>query len=159
MTTKKSANFRGGTGCSAGWEQRSPCPGFEAMDFGLGPKARATGQGAQLPLRMVLHVSSASEPRRPPWKGNEPAPGKHVKAVPHLAALGSRSRKQLLILDGLNGRPHPFVRAQSLRPLPLWLSQRPLPARPTSWGAETDVERWTQVLAPEAEPWGTASNR
>lgn len=69
--------------------------------------------------------------------------GRDMVLTPTLRAL-EPIKEQLLILDGLNGRPHPA--SGHNRSACLWLSSA-LPGRTDTWGVETDVTL-DQVLAP-----------
>lgn len=77
------------------------------------------------------------------WKGVTGA-GKAMQLTPTLKAL-EPVKEQLLILDGLNGRPHPA--SGHNRSACLWLSSAP-PGKTDTWGVETDVTL-DQVLAPK----------
>lgn len=114
-------------------------PWLEAMES-VTVKA-ATGKDTPA-LRMVFmyHPLGAETTA---WKGVTGA-GKEMKLTPTLQPL-EPVKEQLLILDGLNGRPHPS--SGHNRSACLWLSSAP-PGKADSWGAETDVTL-DQVLAPK----------
>lgn len=76
------------------------------------------------------------------WKGVT-GTGKDMKLTPTLQPL-EPVKEQLLILDGLNGRPHPS--SGHNRSACLWLSSAP-PGQADTWGAETDTTL-DQILAP-----------
>jgi hypothetical protein len=114
-------------------------PWLEAM----GPRA-ALGAGADRkpPLRMVFmyHPLGAEISA---WKGVT-GQGRDMQLTPTLQAL-EPVKEQLLILDGLNGRPHPA--SGHNRSACLWLSSAP-PGKTDSWGVETDVTL-DQIVAPK----------
>jgi hypothetical protein len=85
------------------------------------------------------------------WKGVT-GEGAAMKLTPTLQPLEA-VKEHLLILDGLNGRPHPA--SGHNRSACLWLSSAP-PGKADAWGAETDVTL-DQVLAPRLSQ-GTAQN-
>jgi hypothetical protein len=77
------------------------------------------------------------------WKGVTGA-GKDMKLTPTLAPL-EPVKEHLLVVDGLNGRPHP--QSGHNRSACLWLSSATA-GKADAWGAETDVTL-DQVLAPK----------
>lgn len=85
------------------------------------------------PLRMVFlyHPLGAESTA---WKGVTGV-GKDLQLTPTLQPL-EPVKEQLLILDGLNGRPHPS--SGHNRSACLWLSSAP-PGKADMWSAETDV--------------------
>jgi hypothetical protein len=107
----------------------------------MSPAGRSAA-GSQLPLRTVFmyHPLGAETTA---WKGVT-GQGKDMKLTPTLQAL-EPVKEHLLILDGLNGRPHPS--SGHNRSACLWLSSAP-PGQADMWGAETDVTL-DQVLAPK----------
>ncbi|MBL8796260.1 MAG: DUF1552 domain-containing protein [Planctomycetia bacterium] len=113
-------------------------PWLEAMSVA---PARAAAAGKP-PLRAVFmyHPLGAETTA---WKGVT-GQGKDMLLTPTLKAL-EPVKEQLLILDGLNGRPHPS--SGHNRSACLWLSSAP-PGKADTWGAETDVTL-DQVLAPK----------
>ncbi len=112
-------------------------PWLEAMGTGVGA-ASATGKP---PVRMVfLYHPLGAETTA--WKGVTGA-GKDMKLTPTLQPL-EPVKEHLLILDGLNGRPHPS--SGHNRSACLWLSSAPA-GKADTWGAETDVTL-DQILAP-----------
>ena len=113
-------------------------PWLEAMSA---IPARAAAAGTP-PLRTVFmyHPLGAETTA---WKGVT-GQGKDMQLTPTLKAL-EPVKEQLLILDGLNGRPHPS--SGHNRSACLWLSSAP-PGKADMWGAETDVTL-DQVLAPK----------
>jgi hypothetical protein len=112
-------------------------PWLEAMTT---PARAAGGQPGKHPLRVVFvyHPLGAETTA---WKGVK-GEGKDMQLTPTLRSLDPFKR-HLLVLDGLNGRPHPS--SGHNRSACLWLSSAP-PSRRDSWGAETDVTL-DQVLA------------
>jgi hypothetical protein len=92
------------------------------------------------PLRVVFvyHPLGAETTA---WKGVK-GEGKDMRLTPTLQPLES-VKKHLLILDGLDGRPHPS--SGHNRSACLWLSSA-LPGKTDSWGVETDITL-DQVLA------------
>lgn len=109
------------------------------------PRASATAPGAKPPLRTVfLYHPLGAETTA--WKGVTGA-GKDMKLTPTLEPL-EPVKDQLLILDGLNGRPHPA--SGHNRSACLWLSGAPA-GKLDSWGAETDATI-DQLLAPKLGP-------
>jgi hypothetical protein len=113
-------------------------PWLEAMSS-IGIEAAPSGKP---PLRTVFmyHPLGAETTA---WKGVTGA-GKEMKLTPTLQPL-EPVKEQLLILDGLNGRPHPS--SGHNRSACLWLSSAP-PGKADTWGAETDVTL-DQMLAPK----------
>lgn len=94
------------------------------------------------PLRMVfLYHPLGAETTA--WKGVT-GEGKAMQLTPTLQPL-EPVKDQLLILDGLNGRPHPS--SGHNRSACLWLSSAP-PGKADMWSAETDTTL-DQVLAPK----------
>jgi hypothetical protein len=112
-------------------------PWLEAMT----PLQAAETESGQPPLRMVFiyHPLGAETTA---WKGVT-GRGKQMKLTPTLEPL-EPVKEQLLVLDGLNGRPHP--RSGHNRSACLWLSSAPA-GQADAWGVETDVTL-DQVLAP-----------
>jgi len=113
-------------------------PWLEAMSL---TPVRAAGQ-PRPPLRMVFmyHPLGAETSA---WKGVT-GEGQAMQLTPTLKAL-EPVKEHLLILDGLNGRPHPA--SGHNRSACLWLSGAPR-GKADTWGAETDVTV-DQVLAPK----------
>src|SRR5262249_18950701 len=94
------------------------------------------------PLRMVfLYHPLGAETTA--WKGVT-GEGRDMRLTPSLRCL-EPVKEHLLILDGLNGRPHPS--SGHNRSACLWLSSAP-PGKADTWGVETDVTL-DQVLAPK----------
>jgi hypothetical protein len=110
-------------------------PWLEAM-----APVRAVSQPGKPPLRVVFmyHPLGAETTA---WKGVK-GEGKEMQLSPTLKAL-EPVKEQLLILDGLNGRPHP--NSGHNRSACLWLSSAP-PGTADTWGVETGVTL-DQVLA------------
>ncbi|MCS7046781.1 MAG: DUF1552 domain-containing protein, partial [Gemmataceae bacterium] len=98
--------------------------------------------GGSRPVRVVFvyHPLGAETTA---WKGVTGA-GADMRLTPTLRPLESVKQK-LLILDGLNGRPHPP--SGHNRSACLWLSSAG-PSRRDSWGVETDITL-DQILAPQ----------
>lgn len=113
-------------------------PWLEAM--APGPTAQAEGK-RRPPVRLVFvyHPLGAETTA---WKGVTGA-GRDMRLTPTLQPLEAVKDK-LLILDGLNGRPHPP--SGHNRSACLWLSSA-APGRRDAWGVETDITL-DQVLAP-----------
>jgi hypothetical protein len=113
-------------------------PWLEAMSA---PDAAGSRAGKP-PLRMafVYHPLGAETTA---WKGVTGA-GKDLRLTPTLQPL-EPVKEQLLILDGLNGRPHPA--SGHNRSACLWLSSAPA-GKADTWGVETDITL-DQVLAPK----------
>jgi Protein of unknown function (DUF1552) len=113
-------------------------PWLEAMSPAV---ARAGSASGKPPLRMVFmyHPLGAESTA---WKGVT-GQGKAMRLTPTLKAL-EPVKEDLLILDGLNGRPHPS--SGHNRSACLWLSSA-APGKTDTWGVETDVTL-DQVLAP-----------
>src|SRR5262245_13718481 len=113
-------------------------PWLEAMTFGLA----ASESKARPPLRTVFvyHPLGAATTA---WKGVK-GEGSDMQLSPALRSLDP-FKKHLLVLDGLDGRPHPS--SGHNRSACLWLSSAP-PGKADTWGAETDVTL-DQVLAPK----------
>lgn len=111
-------------------------PWLEAMR----PIAAANSTGKP-PLRMVFmyHPLGAETTA---WKGVT-GKGKDLKLSPTLQAL-EPVKEHLLVLDGLNGRPHPS--SGHNRSACLWLSSAP-PGVADTWGVETHATL-DQVVAP-----------
>ncbi len=111
-------------------------PWLEAMGT---TSARAAGKDTP-PLRVVFtyHPLGAETTA---WKGVT-GEGKDMQLTPTLRPL-EPVKQHLLILDGLNGRPHPS--SGHNRSACLWLSSAP-PGKADAWGVETDVTL-DQVLA------------
>jgi hypothetical protein len=111
-------------------------PWLEAMR----PVAAAEKTGKP-PLRMVFmyHPLGAETTA---WKGTT-GEGKNLKLSPTLQAL-EPVKEHLLVLDGLNGRPHPS--SGHNRSACLWLSSAP-PGVADTWGVETHATL-DQILAP-----------
>lgn len=105
-------------------------PWLEAMEPRHAPAASPTSKA---PLRMVFmyHPLGAETSA---WKGVT-GQGPAMQLTPTLKALAP-VKEQLLILDGLNGRPHPA--SGHNRSACLWLSSAP-PGKTDTWGVETDV--------------------
>jgi hypothetical protein len=111
-------------------------PWLEAM----APRASAAAPAAKPPLRTVfLYHPLGAETTA--WKGVTGA-GKDMRLTPTLEPL-EPVKEELLVLDGLNGRPHPA--SGHNRSACLWLSGAPA-GKLDSWGAETDATI-DQVLA------------
>lgn len=112
-------------------------PWLEAMQAVAAPK-----QVGKAPLRMlfVYHPLGAETTA---WKGVT-GQGKEMQLTPTLQPL-EPVKEQLLVLDGLNGRPHPA--SGHNRSACLWLSSA-RPGKADPWGVETDVTL-DQVLAPK----------
>lgn len=104
------------------------------------PIAAANSTGKP-PLRMVFmyHPLGAETTA---WKGVT-GKGKDLKLSPTLLAL-EPVKEHLLVLDGLNGRPHPS--SGHNRSACLWLSSAP-PGVADTWGVETHATL-DQVVAP-----------
>jgi hypothetical protein len=105
-------------------------PWLEAMGPSL---ARAAGPAGKPPLRTVfvyhpLGVETGA------WKGVKGV-GKDMELTPTLKSL-EPVKEELLILDGLNGRPHPP--GGHNRSACLWLSSASA-GKADTWGVETDV--------------------
>jgi hypothetical protein len=115
-------------------------PWLEAM--GVPGTRAAESRTGKPPLRMVFvyHPLGAETTA---WKGVT-GQGKEMRLTPTLQPL-EPVKEHLLILDGLNGRPHPA--SGHNRSACLWLSSAP-PGQADSWGVETDVTL-DQVLAPK----------
>jgi hypothetical protein len=113
-------------------------PWLEAM----GPARAAAGPPGKPPLRMVFvyHPLGAETTA---WKGAR-GEGNDLQLSPTLQPLAP-VKQHLLVLDGLNGRPHPA--SGHNRSACLWLSSAP-PGKADTWGAETDVTL-DQVVAPK----------
>jgi hypothetical protein len=101
----------------------------------------AGGPTGKPPLRMVFmyHPLGAETSA---WKGVK-GKGKELTLSPTLQAL-EPVKEHLLVLDGLNGRPHPS--SGHNRSACLWLSSAP-PGTADTWGVESDVTL-DQVVAP-----------
>lgn len=114
-------------------------PWLEAMS--VAPAAARSASGKP-PLRMVFvyHPLGAETTA---WKGVT-GEGKDLKLTPTLQAL-EPVKEQLLVLDGLNGRPHPA--SGHNRSACLWLSSA-APGKADTWGVETDTTL-DQVLSPK----------
>lgn len=113
-------------------------PWLEAMS----PLRAAEAKAAKPPLRTVfLYHPLGAETTA--WKGVT-GEGKDMRLTPTLAPL-EPIKEQVLILDGLNGRPHPA--SGHNRSACLWLSGAPA-GKADTWGAETDATI-DQVLAPK----------
>lgn len=115
-------------------------PWLEAMSPSV---TRAAQKGAnKLPPRMlfVYHPLGAETTA---WKGVT-GQGKDMQLTPTLRPL-ELVKEHLLVLDGLNGRPHPA--SGHNRSACLWLSSA-RPGKADTWGAETDATL-DQVLAPK----------
>ena len=115
-------------------------PWLEAM--GKTPLAAAEPRTGKPPLRTVFvyHPLGAETTA---WKGVK-GQGKDLQLTPTLQSL-EPVKEHLLVLDGLNGRPHPA--SGHNRSAGLWLSSAP-PGKADTWGVETDVTL-DQVLAPK----------
>ncbi len=115
-------------------------PWLEAMS--LSRASAAESRTGKPPLRMVFvyHPLGAETTA---WKGVT-GQGKEMQLTPALRAL-EPVKEHLLVLDGLNGRPHPA--SGHNRSACLWLSSAP-PGKADTWGVETDVTL-DQVLAPK----------
>lgn len=115
-------------------------PWLEAMS--ASPARAAGSQTGKPPVRMVFmyHPLGAETTA---WKGVT-GQGKDMQLTPTLQPLES-VKERLLILDGLNGRPHPA--SGHNRSACLWLSSA-RPGKADMWGVETDVTL-DQVLAPK----------
>lgn len=113
-------------------------PWLEAM----GRAAAAEAQSGRPPLRTVFlyHPLGAENGA---WKGVT-GEGREMRLTPTLAPLEA-VKEHLLVLDGLNGRPHPT--SGHNRSACLWLSSA-APGKADPWGVETDVTL-DQVLAPQ----------
>jgi hypothetical protein len=113
-------------------------PWLEAMTA----SAHAAGPAERPPLRIVFvyHPLGAETTA---WKGVT-GTGRDMKLTPALQAL-EPVKEHLLILDGLDGRPHPA--SGHNRSACLWLSSAPA-GKADTWGAETDMTL-DQVLAPK----------
>jgi hypothetical protein len=111
-------------------------PWLEAMR----PLRAAADKSGKPPLRVVFmyHPLGAETTA---WKGVK-GEGKDLQLSPTLKAL-EPVKEQLLILDGLNGRPHPA--SGHNRSACLWLSSA-APGTADTWGVETDATL-DQVLA------------
>jgi hypothetical protein len=111
-------------------------PWLEAMQ-----PVRAAHTGKP-PLRMIFmyHPLGAETTA---WKGVKGA-GKDMQLSPTLQAL-EPVKEHLLVLDGLNGRPHPA--SGHNRSACLWLSSAP-PGVADTWGVETHTTL-DQVVAPK----------
>jgi hypothetical protein len=111
-------------------------PWLEAMR----PLRAATSQTGKAPLRVVFmyHPLGAETTA---WKGVK-GEGKEMQLSPTLKAL-EPVKEQLLVIDGLNGRPHPD--SGHNRSACLWLSSAPT-GTADAFGVETDVTL-DQVLA------------
>lgn len=114
-------------------------PWLEAMSA---PPVRAASQIVKPPLRMVFmyHPLGAESTA---WKGVT-GQGKEMRLTPTLQPLEA-VKEHLLVLDGLNGRPHPA--SGHNRSACLWLSSA-RPGKADMWGVETDATL-DQVLAPK----------
>lgn len=101
-------------------------PWLEAMEA-------AEGQLNRPPLRMIFvyHPLGAESTAIKGVTGH----GKSLRLTPTLQSL-EPVKEHLLVLDGLNGRPHP--RSGHNRSACLWLSSAP-PGQADTWGVETDV--------------------
>jgi hypothetical protein len=112
-------------------------PWLEAM----GVPATAA-ERSKTPLRMVFvyHPLGAESTA---WKGVT-GEGKALRLTPTLQPLEA-VKEHLLVLDGLNGRPHPA--SGHNRSACLWLSGAPA-GKADSWGVETDATL-DQVIAPK----------
>jgi len=120
---------------------------------------RGLGGAVALPWLEALAPLRGADAKKPPvravflyhplgaettaWKGVT-GEGKGMKLTPTLEPL-EPVKDQLLVLDGLNGRPHPA--SGHNRSACLWLSGAPA-GKADSWGAETDATI-DQVLAPK----------
>jgi hypothetical protein len=113
-------------------------PWLEAM---LPAPARAASR-SQSPLRMVF-VYHPLAVETTAWKGVK-GEGKDMQLTPSLQSL-EPVKEQLLVLDGLNGRPH--TASGHNRSACLWLSSAPA-GKGDTWGVETDVTL-DQVVAPK----------
>lgn len=113
-------------------------PWLEAMSVVQAAESRSQPR----PLRMVFiyHPLGAETTA---WKGVT-GEGKEMKLTPTLEPL-EPVKEQLLVLDGLNGRPHP--QSGHNRSACLWLSSAAA-GQADTWGVETDVTL-DQVLAPK----------
>jgi hypothetical protein len=121
-------------------------PWLEAMT-----PVRAESKAKKPPLRMVfLYHPLGAETTA--WKGVK-GEGKGMELSPTLKAL-EPVKEQLLILDGLNGRPHPA--SGHNRSACLWLSSAP-PGKTDTWGVETDATL-DQVLAPNLSAGARANS-
>lgn len=109
-------------------------PWLEAMSPAQAAKATE-------PLRMVFvyHPLGAESTA---WKGVA-GRGRDIRLTPTLEPL-EPVKEHLLVLDGLDGRPHP--RSGHNRSACLWLSSAP-PGRADAWGVETGITL-DQILAP-----------
>lgn len=114
-------------------------PWLEAM---TPSPAAAASQASKPPLRMVFmyHPLGAEATA---WKGVK-GEGKEMQLTPTLKALDP-VKEHLVVLDGLNGRPHPA--SGHNRSACLWLSSAS-PGKADTWGVESDVTL-DQVLAPK----------
>lgn len=117
-------------------------------------EARSPGSAnakADTPGRPPLRVAFVYHPlgaESTAWKGVAGA-GKDLKLTPTLQPLES-VKEQLLVLDGLNGRPHPA--SGHNRSACLWLSSA-APGEADAWGVETGATL-DQVLAPKLSGGG-----
>ncbi len=112
-------------------------PWLEAMSAGA---ARANKPGGPLRVAFVYHPLGAETTA---WKGVT-GTGAAMKLSPTLEPL-EPVKEQLLVLDGLNGRPHPA--SGHNRSACLWLSSAGAGAT-DAWGVESG-ETLDQVLAPK----------
>lgn len=112
-------------------------PWLEAM-----APLRAAEMAKKPPLKMVFlyHPLGAETTALKGVTGE----GKDMRLTPTLNPL-EPIKEQILILDGLNGRPHPA--SGHNRSACLWLSSAS-PGKADTWGVETDVTL-DQVLAPK----------
>jgi hypothetical protein len=113
-------------------------PWLEAMR--AAPALAAAGGKAPLRTVFMYHPLGAETTA---WKGVT-GQGKDMQLTPTLKAL-EPVKEELLILDGLNGRPHPS--SGHNRSACLWLSSAPA-GKADTWGAETDMT-FDQMLAPK----------
>lgn len=123
----------------------------------LSRRTMLRGLGAAMALPWLEAMSASAAPSKPPlrvmflyhplgaettaWKGVT-GTGRAMQLTPTLQPL-EPVKEQLLILDGLNGRPHPA--SGHNRSACLWLSSAP-PGKADTWGAETDLTL-DQILA------------
>ncbi len=113
-------------------------PWLEAMSTA----GAASGVTTKPPLRMIFmyHPLGAETTA---WKGVT-GRGRDMQLSPSLEPL-EPVKEELLVVDGLNGRPHP--KSGHNRSACLWLSSAAA-GQADSWGVETDITL-DQVLAPK----------
>jgi hypothetical protein len=113
-------------------------PWLEAMGSAHSAETKST----RPPLRMVFvyHPLGAEISALKGVTGR----GRDMQLTPTLRAL-EPVKEHLIVLDGLNGRPHP--QSGHNRSACLWLSSAP-PGRADTWGVETDATL-DQILAPK----------